>query len=735
MHTLAKRGTNTRSQDDAYQATQATAAIGQVDLRAIVKFLRRRKWTILLTVICVIGIAILITSQIAQRFTATALVVVDSRDSQLLGFQSGITESTGVNSIVSTEVEIAGSTRVLSRAAEGLDLANAPEYAESPTLLELVNSLLGLGNVDRSSSGARTAFADLSATERARIVEQFSKSVDISRRGLTNIIAVSATALSPQAAADTANAVATAYIEEQIEAKLGSTERAASFLRDRVERLAREVIDKETKTEQFVSTSLAELGSPAAKAYLAKIGDEAKKQRLTGSRIAEIRNAIEKDDYARLAELSSDQQTDFAARRQAFVDQLSGTGSANQIGDARLALEALDKEIKAAAEKRLREMQDDISSSNARSTEFRHQLDVALFDLELPKEVSSRLFQLQREAETSRTLYSSFLSKLRQVEQQTDFNIPDSRIIASAEVPAKPSFPPVTLILAGATLFSVFAGVGLAFLRENYVGGINNVEQLENVTGIPVVSAVPRYVPSDQSSANIAVIDQPLSEFSEAIRKIRLATEAYGSADKRCLFVTSALPGDGKTTVAVALARQAAMSGIRTLLIDADLRHPSVHSVLGEKVDEGLLEFLAKRDSASSENVQIVRESETNVDYVLCKEGSAVATDALLMSKGFTELVNFGRAAYDLVIIDTPPVGLVVDATIVARHCDLGIFVVRYSSTHQHDIRASLRELRGPDVPLVAVLNLIPKAESYGYGDRRKYRDFYLSNSANRRRK
>jgi capsular exopolysaccharide synthesis family protein len=268
----------------------------------------------------------------------------------------------------------------------------------------------------------------------------------------------------------------------------------------------------------------------------------------------------------------------------------------------------------------------------------------------------------------------------------------------------------------------------LAFLRENFVGGVTSEEQFEGVTGIPVIAGLPVYKRDRASSRpDQAVLAQPLSAFTEGIRRICLGVETYGSRQKACVFVTSALPGDGKTTVALAMARQFAMTGTSTLLVDADLRHPSVRKLLNNKTERGLIEFLAGDEGViAPEQIILVKEPETSLTFVLGSEASVVATDALLMSSRFTDLMIFAKRNYDVVIVDTPPIGLVVDASIVARHCSIGLFVVRYGSTGQQALRGGLRDIaRRSDTPIYGVLNQVPASDDSRYGSNRKYRNYY----------
>ena len=701
----------------------------RIDLRAILGLVRRHKWTIIVTFACVFGGAILLTSQISKRYTADALVVVDSRDAQLLGVQPGISDVIGRDAVVDTEVEIASSTTVLRRAAETLNIAAMPEFADGPSKFDMLKSMVGLGGAVEAPPTTTRDFFALPADEQARLIERLSASVDIGRRGVTNVISIAATLRSAQGSATVANAIAEAYIGEQIDAKLSANDRAAALLRDRVEALALSIAEIEGEIDAFVSAKLEELGSPEAKALLARLGEEANKRQLSGATLAEIETALSSQDFLRLAGLVETQQSGLAARRQALAQQLSASGEESLVLKTRATLEALDREIEEAAQRRASALQEEIALSNGLSVAFRRQIESTLSNLELPREVSAELARIQREADSRRALYDSSLAKLRQVEQQSDFKIPDSRVIAYATPPTNPSYPPTNLVIVSAIIFGLAAGLGLAFLREHFIGGIASVEQLESLAQIPVVAGVPRFAAKEsRDEANMAIVTRPLSPFSEAIRRIQLGVDVLAPRGKRCIFVTSAIPGEGKTTVAIALARQLSMTGASTLLIDADMRQPAVHRYLKEEAGEGLIGFLSRPKGADVERLSIVREAATGVSFVLGAQASAAATDALLMSNRFDQLMEYAREKFDVVIVDTPPIGLVVDAAIVARHCALGIFVVRHASTNQHLVRNSLRDLKRTDVPICGVLNVVHGSESYRYGG--AYHQYYGQASA-----
>ncbi|MBM3525169.1 MAG: hypothetical protein FJX57_19660, partial [Alphaproteobacteria bacterium] len=641
-----------------------------LDLRAILGVLLRHKWIIIATVILIVGLTAFATTQLQRQYTATTLVVVDSRDSDLLGFRPGVGDSYSGTSTVDTEVEIAKSAKVLRRAAIALDLANSPDSERTPSTLDLIKSMFGLGSEPEPAPTGPRSFNDLSPDAQARILEGLNMSLDIGRVGITNVISISATTSSPESAARTANALADAYLTEQIESKLSSTERAVAFLQDRVSSLAREIATGEAELDRFVQDQIATLGSATAKNLLAQLEEESKRRETSGSTLTELQALLSKQDYVGLAALQDTSQSGLAKRREDLVAQLTRTSDAERIAEARRQLDALDSELRIGAERQVVTIQNQLATSSERSAALRDQIGATLADLELPQDVTVTLFQLQREVETRRVLYDSFLAKLQQVEQQTGFNIPDSRVIATAVPPVRPSFPPSRAIVAAALFLSICTGIGLALLREHFIGGITRTEQFENLGGIPVVAAVPRSSGELSKRPDLAIVNQPLSAYSEAIRRGLLGIIPVGAKGRRCIFVTSSVPGEGKTTLALSLARQAAMTGSPTLLIDADLRHPSVRGLLGDKSEGGLIDYLMQPPGGDSHEISIVKEPSSGVSFVLGGNASSGSTDTLLMSTRFDDLIRFAREEYETIIIDTPPVGLVVDATIIARHCD-----------------------------------------------------------------
>jgi capsular exopolysaccharide synthesis family protein len=172
------------------------------------------------------------------------------------------------------------------------------------------------------------------------------------------------------------------------------------------------------------------------------------------------------------------------------------------------------------------------------------------------------------------------------------------------------------------------------------------------------------------------------------------------------VMLSSAAPGEGKTTIALSLARAYALAGMSTLIIDADLRKPSIHKQLGMTASEGLLEYLANPDSELRSIMTI--DDRSGAQVVLGSRRSDIATDQLVASKTFERLVVAARSNFDVVVLDTPPVGPVVDGLYLSRLVDAIVYVVKWSDTPQQEARGAVRAIMGAKparVPLLAVLN------------------------------
>ncbi|MGD9739712.1 MAG: GumC family protein, partial [Bauldia sp.] len=611
------------------------------DLRSLIALARRQKWTILATTVLGVLIGILYVSQVDRQYTATTLLVVDTRNSELLGVAPALNDTLGVNAVVSTEVEIIRSASVLSRAAAQLDVANSPVFDDPPRLNALL-SLIGLGAEPRE--GPQPSWAEMSPEERDEWTRTLGTHIQVSQRGTTNVIAISAISTIPAESARWANAVAQAYIDEQVLSKVAAREQATVLLQERVDNLAAEVQDVEGRIDAFIVDAIDAAGTPEARVMLADLRSQTGALETQRTTLTTLRTALDATDTAALAALVEDQN--LGVQREALLGELT-VAPAERAAQIQADLAALETEIRTAAADRAAALEAAVAAQQDEVTTLQDELNATIVDQPLPNDALRELVNLQQDAQIQRGLYTASLTQLRTGQQEMGLALPDSRVITTATTPNAPSYPSVRSTLMLALLLAGAAGFGLALVRENLIGGIASVDHLEQVTGLPVVAAVPRIKTPKNEEPDWAIVDQPLSAFAEALRRTRIGIESVDPDQQLKLVVTSAAPGEGKTTIALALARSFARSGRPTILIDADLRHPSVHKHVKHEAEVGLIDYLLRGRAAETAHLFMMQEEATGLHLVLGSEASSVATDSLILSQRFRSVMEYATKEYE----------------------------------------------------------------------------------------
>lgn len=693
-----------------------------IDLRSIVGLLRRRIWLIALVIAVALGAAGLALLVLKPVYTATTLVLVDPSKKNLLDPDSQLNSSSTDSLRVDSEVELVESETVLLAVARELELASDPDFG------------LKLGMRDMLLAFFRISEPSLPSGDEAlkAIVDNLRGAVSVQRRGLTYLIAVNAQSGRPGFAAEIANAVARNYIKQQLEAKVVSTLASRDVIQARIADASAAVAASENAFDNFVAENLDRISESTGRTDFATIRSEiedATRSRIAASASAEAaQKSLAQRDWAALSESLKDEAVaNLERQRAALADQLAGaaSGSAAAI-DLRENLAGIEAQLQTAATTALSALRTETAGAQQRASELRSQLRDSILSSDLPPEILTSIYELQQNGEIARTSYQTLLTRQSDLDTQAFLQVPDSRIVAEAVPPSGPSFPNPRVILLFAAVAGAALGVGLALLVENFVGGFTSEPQAQSILKVPVVTSTPRQRQpkrngADTQSVADALILSPLSVYAESIRRIRVGldqairrtrppvTPTEDSRHGVVIVVSSAAPNEGKTTMSLSLARAYALSGLSTLLIDCDLRKPSVHKQLGMEASEGLLEYLVGSDKAGFDLKSIIAvDAGSGAQVVLGSRRSDVATDQLIAGKTLTRLIEAARKNFDVVVLDTPPVGPVVDGLYLAAMADAILFVVKWSATPQQEVRAAVSALVGAkaeNVPLLVALN------------------------------
>jgi succinoglycan biosynthesis transport protein ExoP len=322
-----------------------------------------------------------------------------------------------------------------------------------------------------------------------------------------------------------------------------------------------------------------------------------------------------------------------------------------------------------------------------------------------------QLRELQRESDSYKTLYQTFLQRYQEALQQRSFPITDARVISRAQVPGGPSSPKFMLVIIGAALAGIALGVALAVLREFRDRFFRNGEQIQKELSLEYLGSAPLLVErpvvvgagaaarlsSDgntegESQPNLSyVVRNPLTPFAEALRNTKLAVDVSNEG-KQCKVVgiLSTLPGEGKTTIAINFAELVASQGARVLLIDGDIRSPGATKLLGDRSGKGLVEVL-QREIEPRDAIFTV--SPTRLAFLPTVPRRRISySSELLASKAMTETLAWLRQHYDYIVFDLPPLAPVVDSRAIASKIDAFIYVVEWGKTTRSVVRRSLEE-------------------------------------------
>ncbi|MCB1356540.1 MAG: polysaccharide biosynthesis tyrosine autokinase, partial [Maritimibacter sp.] len=291
----------------------------------------------------------------------------------------------------------------------------------------------------------------------------------------------------------------------------------------------------------------------------------------------------------------------------------------------------------------------------------------------------------------------------------------DARVLSEAAVPLGPSAPRRTRVLMLMLLLGGLAGAAAIVLREMLDSGFRTAEALEAETGLAVVGQVPRIPGASRAEVLDHLVANPTSAAAEAVRNLRTSL-MLSNVDRppRVILSTSAIPGEGKTTLALALAQNYAHLGRRVLLIEGDMRRQVFREYFALARTKGLRAVLGAEKSFEA----VVQHAPGLGADVLTGGHSAANAADLFTSERFATLIEGLRQRYDVVVIDMPPVLLVPDARIVARHADAVLFAVRWDHTSRAQVTEAIRQftLAGTAITGLVLSQIDPKGmKKYGY--------------------
>ncbi|WP_262300266.1 polysaccharide biosynthesis tyrosine autokinase [Microvirga sesbaniae] len=327
--------------------------------------------------------------------------------------------------------------------------------------------------------------------------------------------------------------------------------------------------------------------------------------------------------------------------------------------------------------------------------------------------LTRRLSEIDEELKRSEThiglrqVYQDSLARLKAVAQQRDTVGPDARIASQARPPDLPSFPNRKLFLLLAVLGGFGVSVGIAYLRDLHSRRVHTEDEVEVFTGVPILASLPK-LPSSKhhhpSSIADVVVDQPGSRYSESVRTLLFTLQAIMNRGRKIgiVLVTSAEENEGKSTLAVSLARSAAIAGSKVVIVDCNLRDPEVHGLLSIQNEVGLVDLLTR---AAPEHAVLQNDPRSHCRAITSGHVASVSPEWLLRTEQIEGVLQSLRAEYDVVILDAPPVERYADSLLFTNVADLVLFAVRSGVAKPQVVKSALTQLqRCSDVDVFPIL-------------------------------
>lgn len=690
----------------------------------------RRQWPLIAAIVggaFALVLVYLLTA--TPMYTANTRILMDTRQTQVLDKDTGVSNALIDPGFVDSQVEIITSDDLIRYVVRRMKLTEDPEFNGSdPGLIPaIIGRVIGLFGSDGPASKERIERGTVGAVQ---------ANLKVERLLTTYVLSASFRSRDPDKAAQITNEIADAYIVGALDAKYQSTKRASEWLQQRSAELREQATASDRAVQTFksqnniVGTSrglmneqqLTDVNTQLIQARAATSEAKARLDRIDGISDKDLAQPTVTDalnnpvitrlraQYLDLSAQYSDWSTRYGKTHQASVNL------ANRMDELRKSIADEVKRIGDA-------YRSEYEIAKSRETSLEENLKNLVSQAGNTGQAQVKLRDLESAADTYRNLYNSFLEKQQQALQNQSFPISESRIISTAVKPDRKSSPKTVLSLVGALFGGLCFGLGAAFAREMLSDVLRSPGDVEDEIGVkclgvlPAIGAkamgLPRVRGSRSPDGGVDasgplsryVIDHPFSRYAETMRNIKVSIDlARLSREVKIIGIVSSLPKEGKTTVSANFAHLTAFTGKRVLLIDGDLHTRSLTKELDPTAKSGLLEALKNPQSVGH---HIRRSAETGLDFLPSFAVTRMVNSADIMaSKAMADLLALLRNEYDYIVIDLAPVMPVTDAKAISHLIDAYVYVIEWGRTTRTALQESMSSSEGIQKKVLgAVLN------------------------------
>jgi uncharacterized protein involved in exopolysaccharide biosynthesis/Mrp family chromosome partitioning ATPase len=661
-----------------------------------------------------LAIAAVVGLSLPRTYTSTASVVLDSNRQSLAGIEQVLTSAPpGTTGVIETEAQVVKSRDLAERVVRRLRLDTVPEFNPA-----IASGGFGprstLAAIKRAILPPRPQPVSRDADPLSPVVSAVLENVSVARSGLAYSMNITATSRSPDLAAKIANAFAQEYIAQQAELKRRSTEDATAWLATKVRSLGEDVRRAEDNVSRYQvganlltsadNTPLAEqdvsaLTSELATARSAQALAEARYS--TARQLAASGALLDDPSFSQGSVVMHNLRTQKADASQRLADLSSRyKPTYPKVVQAREALDELDRQIDQETGRILASLAGAARGAQAQTAALQAEVNRATASLGEKNRAAVRLQALNREAASLRTAYEAVAGSEKQTAMQVGFPGSDARVISPATVPGDPSEPNELLFATVSLLLAAAAGLAAGGVAEMNDHAIRSADVLSARFGVNATEMLP-LDPKAKTRGPMGPADQvaqmPMSRLAEAFRALAAVTFGAAGGAPRVLLITSALPGEGKTTTSLALARTLALANRTVVVVDCDFRRRGLTNGLGLAPEVGLREVLEGRAKMEA---CLVQDPASEAWILPISAGSA---DYVLDTDEFQILKRALSERFERVILDAPPVLAIADARVLASMADGALVLARWNVTTVDTVGQAIEALQSVAANVIGV--------------------------------
>ncbi len=709
-----------------------------LDLVRYWRAINRNKWRILALVAAVGILAAFVASGLPPVYRSTVTLLVEANKPKIVSIEEVYSSlSTSTVQYYQTQLEILKSRELAARLVRQLNLAEHAQFkpgAQPPAFYEKWLPKAFLGKQDA---------APLTADQVERgVIRELQTGLSLQLVRNSQLMRISFDSNDPELAMAVPNALADIYIESDLESRMQMNRKASAFLTGQTAGLKKKVAEAEQalqsyrEREKILDSKASSQAGVASQveAQTTSLTDARRRrseaeyayQQVTALAQGKSQEALESlpaiQKYPLVLKLRADEAE--AEKRHADASKRYGAEHPRMVtadSELKSAREAARRGLAGAVQTVTREYE----SARANEAAIERTLGTARNDVQNLNRKEFQLAALEREVATSRQFYDMFMQRYKETNISGEMHSPIARVVDPAILPASPSGPNKRLIVGLSLLAALLLAITLALLLERLDNTVKTTHEVETRLGVPVLGVLNITRVKKGVQLERVFLEDPQTSFAEAIRTIRSGVMLSSiDSPRKIVLVTSSVPEEGKTTVAANLAF--ALGQVKkTLLIDADMRRPKIGRVLGGTNNN--LAGLSQLVTGEAPMERCIYPVENGGQLSVLPAGRIPPNPLeLLASHRFTDAMEKLAAAFDVIVIDSPPVQLVSDALVLSNIATDVVYVVKADDTPYPLARMGIKRLRRVNAPILGVvLNQLDalRADRYygeysGYGKR-----------------